>query len=652
MEEEMKHFLPKLMLCLFLTCTLNATEKAADSKKEDKKEKTALDYHIVVTATRTEQSVQQVASSTDVISQAEMAQRHSASVSHAIAQIPGLDVSATGGMGHTTHVFIRGANAEHTLVLLDGMEINDPTSPGRSFDFADLTTGNLERIEVVRGPQSTLYGSDAMGGVIQLITRQGLGKPAFNLSLEAGSYGTFKESAGFGGGSEKINYSVDLSRIDCRGFSSSAEKYGNSEADAYGNTCFSSKLGFAPLKDLKLSVIARYTSSRSDLDSGAGVNGDDPNYHGKNRHLVLSSQARYALFDSRWVQQFRISYNRAVRHYLDEIDEFHPADSSDAKYRGSLFKLDWQHDLQVSFGQVMTAGVDYEKEIGESEYYYDSAWGPGESVFPRSSSETTAVYLQDDLRLGETLFFTMGIRHDQHSRFGSAFTFRLAPGAVLKSGTRLKASLGSGFKSPSLYQLFAPATAWSAMGNEALQPEESIGFDIGIEQTLFRDNLSVGLIYFANQFKDLIEYDWSLGYVNVAEAVSNGIEFSLTWQHIDRFRLQGNYTLTDVKNSITDEPLLRRPKHKANINLLVKLSEKLSTNADLMVVGRRDDIYPYPQRQLADPYTVINVGINYHLSEKLQVFLRVQNLMDLDYESVLGYGTAKRSVYFGFKTNL
>lgn len=648
----MRRITISLVLIVISSLFLLATEEKSIQQEKKKEKDKRLHHHVLVTATRTEQPAMQVASSASIITGYQLQVRKSPTISAALTQVPGLDVAESGGLGKEASIFIRGANSEHTLVMVDGVEMNDPMSPGRSYDLAHLVISNIERIEVVRGPQSTLYGSDALGGVIHVFTKKGMGKPRLNVSFEGGSYQTFHEKVGFSGGDQTMNYSLAVSRLDSAGFSASHQMYGNHEKDGYSNTSLSANIGLQPAQGFTLQFTGRYIDGRSELDSGAGAGGDDPNYIFKNHQLIVSSVARLKLLKNRWQQKLTLSYNNIGNDYENGRDEFHPEDSSSGQYRGSIFQFDWQHDLRFLPGQTLTAGMEFEREGGESEYVYESAWGPGESLFPRKSAANTGIYLQDDVRLGQTLFVTLGIRSDIHSRFGNAFTYRVAPGVVFKSGTRLKASIGSGFKAPSLYQLYAPATAWGAVGNLHLEPEKSVGWDAGIEQTFLKDTMIVSVVYFSNRFEQMIQYDWQKGFINIAKATSRGLELSLSYDNFRGFGIQGNYTYTQTEDLETGEALLRRPKHKASLNIHHRLGQKVSANLALHYVGQRIDIYPYPDRAIADPYTLVNLILAYDLSAKIQVYLRMNNLLDHEYEAVLGYGTAGRSAYFGFRATI
>jgi vitamin B12 transporter len=646
-RNELKQLIFTLTLILFFSSFVISEEKR--NPQSQSKDGDILEYYIVVTPTRTEQNKSEVGSSITVITAEELKKTGKNTVVEALSTVPGLDIVQLGGTGKAASVFMRGTNSEHALVMVDGIEVNDPVSPGRSFDFAHLTVDSIKQIEIVRGPQSTLYGSDAIGGVIHIITKKGMGKPKFYLTTEGGSYKTFRESAGVSGGSEKVNYTVGISRQDTNGYSASGEQYGNTEKDGYGNTSANARLGLTPNENLEINLTARYIDAKSDLDNFEGEFGDDPNYTSDSKQLLLGAQGNLSLFQGKWEQKFGFYYNHIKRDYQNEVDEFNPSDSSQGLYKGTIFKADWQHNLYLGQTNTLTMGIEYEKETAESTYSWQSAWGPGKSDFPEKSSNTIGLYAQDNLKLGERFFVNIGFRYDNHNQFGDAFTYRIAPVFRLSNSTLIKATYGTGFKAPSLYQLYAPATDWGPIGNESLSPEKSKGWDLGIEQDLFNRNLVLMVTYFHNSIEDLILYDWMFGNANVSEAETSGLEFQALIQPFRNFSLQGNYTYTKTEDKDTGEQLLRRPKHKAGFNMNYNFLEKANLNLGIIYVGKRADIFPYPTRIETDAYTLVNVSLSYQVSRIVSIFCRIDNIFDEEYEVVKGYGTPGRSFYAGFK---
>jgi vitamin B12 transporter len=297
-------------------------EKSVESEETEEEGKES--WEIVVTATKLETSSKEVASSITVINKQQIQEMQKETILDVLRTVPSLDVVQSGGPGKATSVFIRGAKSEHTLVLIDGVEMNDPVSAGRSFDFAHLTTDNVARIEIIRGPQSTLYGSDAIGGIINIITESGKGKSTGFISGETGSLKTLRGQAGISGGTELLNYSLGLSVWDTEGISAAGEQYGNIEKDGYKNTSFSGKVGVTPNDNFDAVFTVRYLNADADLDESGGTGGDDPNYKATWKQLFMRGQARLSLFNNLWEQKLGISLSNHDREYLNETDEDHP----------------------------------------------------------------------------------------------------------------------------------------------------------------------------------------------------------------------------------------------------------------------------------------------------------------------------------------
>ena len=641
----MKHFI-SIFLSLTLFVVFPSFSLAQD--KEVTLEK------VVVTATRVETPIEEIASSITVISSKEIERKQKTTVLEALRDVPGLDVVQTGGAGSQTSIFLRGANSEHTLVMIDGVEVNDPISPGRSYNFANLTVDNIERIEIIRGPQSTLYGSDAIGGVINIITKKGEGKPKFSLSAEGGSFTTFREATGISGGNKWVNYSFALSRFDTEGISAASKKDGNYERDGYENTSLSGRLGFTPMDNLNIDFILRYIDAKTELDNFAGVGGDDPNYVQKSNQLLFKTQVGLSLFNDLWIQKLGFALNDHNRDLENKKDPQHPFDYEKGRYDGQLIKFDWQHHLNLHKTNALTFGVDWDREEGESKYYWESQWGPGQSVFPKKTADIKGYYIQDEIKLWDRLFATLGVRIDDHSRFGTETTYRIAPAYLIKeTDTKIKGTFGTGFKAPSLYQLFGPPDPFfGPVGNKDLKPEKSRGWDFGIEQELLKKRVILGATYFRNDFKNLINFESGQGYINIAKAKTEGVELFASAKPIDDLALRINYTYTDTEDKTTGETLIRRPRNKIGLDLNYHFLNKGNVNLGVIYVGKRDDkdFSTFPSRRVKlDPYTLINLAASYDISKNFQLFGRVENLLDKEYEEAKGFGTPGLSFFGGIK---
>lgn len=639
-----------VVLVLLISLPLAAQEA---NEGDDQTAQEVLEYEVTVTANRVTTSVKETASSVTVITRQDLENTHSLSVLGALKDIMGFAFTQNGPPGSAASALIRGGNSEYTKVMVDGVELNDPITPGRTCDLSLLLLDNIDRIEITRGPQSTLYGSDAMGGVIHIITGQEQGPPKLNLSTLGGSFGTISGNARISGGGENLTYTAGAAYMTSEGFSAAGGQYeGNKEKDGYRNLTLSGKLGFSPRRNLDLSLSARRINSRLDYDAFGGDFGDDPNSIQDYDALILSAGGRGLFAANRWESKLDVSYLDYDRSSENPTDDLHPYDSDNSRYQSSLFKLDWQNNVFAHDTNTVTGGLEYTREQGESEYYSESTWGPYESLFPREVAETAAVYLQDRMNFSGRFFATMGGRFDHHSQAGNAVTYRIAPGVFIeRTATRIRATLGSGFKAPSLYHLHAPATFFGPVGNTELEPETSVGWDLGIEQGLWSDGLLLGVSYFSNVFKNLINYTYTDGYINIGRASTIGCECFLRAQLSKGIRMHAEYTLTDAKDEDTGERLLRRPKHKFTTGLDFNLGAKAFASFRLTHIGKREDQYwagSTSERVELGSYTLVNAIASYDVLPGLRLYCRLNNLLDQQYEIIKGFGTPGFAAYFGF----
>jgi vitamin B12 transporter len=540
--------------------------------------------------------------------------------------------------------------------MMDGIELNDPITPSRAYDFSYLTTDNIERIEVVRGPQSTLYGSDAAGGVINIITRRGEGPFKAAIAGEAGTYQTYSTRAEAGGSAQGFHYSLGASHVSSDGISAAKEKgytlegerYRNPERDAYRNSSVSGRLGWAPSSTFDCELLLRYLDSRSDLDNHGGQGGDDPNARQDVKQLFSRVQGRLSLGNGLWEQKIGASLSNQDRDYENDPDADHPTESETASYDARITKFDWQHNLYLHRTNTLTLGLEYEVEKGRSDYYSEAFGFPFQSTLEEKKVTTRSAYLQDQVRLKDFFFCTAGIRLDDHSRFGTEVTWRLAPALLIPAThTKFKGSYGTGFKAPTLYQLY------SQYGDRDLNPEESEGWDVGVEQALWGEILSLGATYFHNHFKDLIDFDAGLNrFVNFALVRTKGVELFLLLKPIPDLNIQATYTRTDAEDRKTGLTLIRRPRHKYGLEANYRFLKKGNLNLSYRYVGKRfdNDYNAFPPTRVAlSNYALINLAASYDLSSHLHIFGRVENLLDEDYEEISGYGTPGRSVFGGLR---
>ncbi|MDA1013445.1 MAG: TonB-dependent receptor [Planctomycetota bacterium] len=581
-----------------------------------------------------------IGSSVTVITRDQIDRTGQTSVLNILRTVPGLNVAQLGGAGQQTSVFMRGANSNHTKVLMDGIPINDPTA-NRAFDFANMTVDNIERIEVIRGPQSTLYGSDAIGGVINIITRRGNGPTKLSVRGLAGSFDTWDTSASISGSGDVFYYSFGGSYFDTDGFSTASRPPGNVEDDGYLSNTFSGRVGAVVNDDFDVDYVFRYTEAAVQFDPFIGGIPQDGSDSSKFESFYMRLQLRKLALDGRLEQKVGFNYVNYNRHsFLTGFDQ---------NFYGDTRKVDYQANLTLwndgDFSDVLTGGIDYLQE--------DSL--TSNSFAPTPAMRTLndrAGYVQNRMQFGERLSATVGARWDYYSTVGSAKTYRATSRYSLPDDvTAIHGSIGTGFHAPSMNQLFGFG------GNTSLQPEESKGWEIGAERRFLDGLLTVDATYFRNDFSNLIVFDFtSFLLKNVDTATTTGIELTGDLAITDRTSVFANYTYTDSAgrdpNSGVITLLLRRPRNNFSIGIDHSfLDDRANVYFALTRVGQRTDVSPVfgnPPILLSD-YIVGNLAFRYIVTDDVKFIARVDNVFDEDYESVNGFQSARASAYAGFE---
>ena len=453
-----------------------------------------------------------------------------------------------------------------------------------------------------------------------------------------------------GGEKDSYHYSSSFSRQDSHGISAAGSEYGNEEHDGYDNTAWSGRVGAEPVSYFKPQLFVRYTDSTSELDNSGGLGGDDLNREADNEQFFTRGQVDVDLIEKVFTQTYGVSYS-----HHDFEDNNDPDDLSSeflrSEFTGSIQKLDLQNMVKPWEELSFVVGLENEEETGESDFFSDGDFGPFEDNFSERSATTNGYYGQATIALAERFFATTGIRVDDHSKFGSEVTWRVAPAFLVKeSGTKLSATVGTGFKAPSLFQLY------SSYGNVDLDAEESIGVDAGIEQELIEDQLKVGATYFHNNFDNLITFDPdSFIFENIADAKTSGLETFAKSELSDYVGVGLSYTYTDSEDGDTGLPLLRRARLKIATDVNLYPSEASKITVQFTYIGNRDDndfsTFPATRTRLGG-YPVFNISGSYQLTTQLELFARVENIFDKEYEEVLGYGTYGAAAFGGIRVKL
>lgn len=614
---------------------------------------------VVVTATGTEIAVEKVGgNSVMVITAKDIEAKKTSSVAEILKSVPGLDVASNGGPGTNTSVFLRGADSKNTLILVDGVMLNDPSSANRSAELSNLAVDNIERIEVVKGPMSVMYGSNATSGVINIITKKGKGPFAGFLDLSGGSYGTVKTGAGASGTLKSLNYSLTVSGVRSDGFSVADDENnrinqdGNtSEKDAYENLTVSGRVGYDFFPGTNLDLVTRYTDSSADLDDyGPGYAGDAFAYDADwNSVPDLSSPHKRKIDAGQSLTKASLKNSFADRFVAtslsyqlsDQKREYTKNDGTDGGYyKGRSHEGTFQGDLNFDTSTV-TLGASFYKEFMES------------TAVDERNADIVSVRIQEQYMPDEAVTVIVGARLDDHERFGDKTTYRMAPSYTFKTGTCLKASYGTGFRAPSLYELYEPT-----YGNEDLGPEESSGWDFGFEQTFKGAGISLGCTYFNMVFDDRIVYDFTASHYNQLDGKTrtSGVESYVRWSPMADLDLTLAHNYTESEDP-SGARLARRPYNAYHLNICYRFIEKALVNLDIRYLDkRRDTAYAMDADgnsvDYLDAYTLINLALTYNLTKHVEIYGRIDNLFDEYYEECWSYATAGLSGYAGVKVSM
>lgn len=603
---------------------------------------------MVVTATRTPTPIENIGSSVTVITQQDIETKQFQTLSDALKTVPGLRVVELGGRGSQTSVFARGTNSNHTLVLVDGIEINDPSSPTGAFDFAHFLLDDVESIEVVRGSQSVLYGADAIGSVIQIRTRQGQGKLEARAKLEAGNKSTHHETLAVSGSQGNFNYALTGGLFESDGDSIATRKRlapgSMTDDDGYNNQVLSARLGWDINDNLSGRVTARYIESNTDIDGGFNFSGntaEDLDADNQSRQLYLGAELAAQLLSGQWQPTLLFTHTDIKRKNRDDRqDPFGTLDRSN--YAGEKSKVSLQNDLYFFNNNLITLGYEFEEEKMNTDGFTDFG-GFIQTQMTDETRQNRAVYIQDQIRFSDKLNATAGIRHDNTDDFGSETTYRLTANYQLTETSRLRAAHGTGFRAPSLFELhgFTPSNFGSAyFGNPELDPETSENWELGLDQNWLNNQLSSSVTVFKNDIDDLITTVFLPGFdstsVNQNKADIHGLEAAVSLAATPQLDVNLNYTFTRSKDD-NDQELLRRPKHQASLDVEYRPFNKLTLTTTLHHIGSRKDVDGTGQRINMGGYSFVNLTADYRLSNSTRLFGRLENLTDKDYEPAFGF---------------
>jgi vitamin B12 transporter len=626
----------------------------------------------VVTPDRVEEPVSRTASSVTVIPAADIQKRGAKGFTDVLRGVPGLDIYETGGPGASTSVYLRGSTPGQTLVLIDGVRIGDPASTDGSVDLGGLVVTDIERIEVLRGPQSALYGSNAMGGVINIITRKGEGPPRGWALTEGGSYGTAHGRASISGSEDRLSYAFAVDGLHTDAFA----RYGYRIARPLTIGDKVTPLPPLPWSDptTKGGATARVAYRLSDdLSIEGGFTGYDNSIRFDNpyafvaadvfnpfNHLHATFLQGYAridadVFDHMLHNRFTMfanATNRDVWQTESCYDASFNALDCRLGFRGGRRGLEYQGDLKLGPFGLLTFGARNETESAHTSQDPSTP----DTFTPIDAVQTThSGFAQHQFTVLDRFDVAYSGRIDAVENNHTFETWRATAAYRLEeTGTKLRATAGSGARVASLFQRF------SQYGDPALRPETSVGFDIGVDQKLFDDRVFASASLYDNRFRNLIEFGSSPScsttqvfgcYYNVGRAETKGVEFAGEAVVVPgEWRVRATYTYLVAKNLVTQQALRRRPRNKGSASLIYTGIPGLELEARVTVVGSNPDYdFINARRVTLAPYAKVDIFANYKLDETFSMFGRIENVGDVRYEEVLNYGTAGRSFYGGMK---
>ncbi len=611
---------------------------------------------IVVVANRAPEPLSRVGNSVTVLDARAIQESQAVDVSALLATTPGITFNRSGGPGNSTSVYIRGADSDHTVVLIDGVVLTDPSLIGGNVDFGNLLIGDISRIEILRGGESTLYGSQAIGGVINIITTPPQPELGADVQAEGGSLGTSLVKGGIGDKSENWSFRLAATYYATDSVPALDQRFGGTITDPFHDTVVSGRATYDFTPDVQLDERAYWTQSRVFYDGTPApdyVLANYPQYEDV-RQLVDYTGINFNFFDDQFKNRVAYQYTTTQRSdYNSAVDPITQTDS----FRGDNRRVEYQGTWAIADGYQSVFGIQQEKSWSDST--------PSAPAHAETGQVGEYLQLQGEVIPGLTL--TAGERHDHYDTFGQHYTGQFAAAWSLPSSTVLRAGWSQGYKAPSLYQLYSP------YGNTTLQPEISTGGDVSVEQRVWDDRVTLSAAYFLTHFKNLIEFDDCPGsplcatigqdggyYANLNRATASGVELQATAALTSALAVSANYshvkTLDETPGSSTyGQQVFQRPEEAANLSLSYAWPHSVKTTVAARYGGSSVDqnfnVYPTENVRLGG-YTLLDLRVSYAVTEKLEVYARVDNLTNKYYETIYQYGTWGRTAFAGVRARL
>ena len=579
---------------------------------------------IVVEGSRLNQTEAEIGTSVSVITDEEIEKLGFDFALDAVAAAPGVTINQNGSFGGTASVRIRGASSGQTLVLIDGVPVGDPSATDGSFNFAYLDTENIARIEVLKGPQSTLWGSDAIGGVVSITSKrpeEGFGGSLFG---EYGSYNTLRGGASIGNANDMGDFRIAATGITSDGISKADEANGNTEEDGYDSSTISARGGLNLPNRIRLDGTLLWNDSEMEYDSYAGgAQGSvgDGDERTESDSLSGNLSLKVPLFDDRFENLLMVGYSDITRENFTNGTQSYYAEGDRALYRyQGTFTIDDRNKLAFGAEREETTANDQDSSI--------------DGLF--------ALY---EYKPVEKLTLTGGVRVDDHDKFGSETTGRVAAAFAASDQVILRASWGQGFKAPSIFQSTYICTFCGLTEpNANLKPETSEAFDIGIDWTSPDGRAQASITYFDQDTENMIDFSYTAGYDNIALVKSKGVELYGAYQFTNWLAVSANYAHIDAEDGNGNE-LSRLPEHSGDVTLSLDPDGPFSG----AILVRYNGDEANTDGTTLDGWTRVDLTGSYDLTDNVELFGRVENLFDEHYQQILGYGTPGLSGSVGLR---
>ena len=638
------------LVCLAATLAASTLQAGADESTQGAES-------VVVTATRAPEPRELTGTSITVITAQDLADQQILVLSDALAETPGLAVVRNGGTGQPTSILLRGAEAGQTLVLIDGVRIEDPTATDGSAILGDVLVNNIDRVEILRGPQSTLYGSDAIGGVVDILTRRGGDSPfAIVGDAEGGSFDTYRLNASTYGTTDTVDYGAGLNFYHTNGISAADSRYGNTETDGYTNGGATANLRLHVNQSVSIDLRTYDVLARDDFDDKFVSIPNPPYFRVADSPAFGTDKlfAGYAGVNAELLGGMLKNRLAVLATGSERTTYPAPGKLDDFSARGAVERFEYQGLLTPFPDNEFTFGAEYQNAHLNTHSIYDLSPLPS-----RGRDGIAGFYGQWQSTLWRMLTLTGGLRYDRDEEFGGHVSGKIAGALALNGGaTVLRANFGDGFKAPSLYELYSeysnPVTS--------LRPETAQGWEAGVDQFFFDNRLRAALTWFERDTQDQIEFFDCFGptspacdqryqvggyYYNIGRSRARGIEADASIALADTLSASLEYTNMTAIDLATGNDLARVPHVTADARLTWTPDSRVTLGGSIGYVGRRYD--DGGNTVLLSSNTLINVYGSYALTDALQIYARVENLFDIHYEPVFGYGAAGRAVYGGIR---